>query len=115
MALRDLFEPLVFVEKRTIPDGLGGFETTYVETTEFPGSINLISTVEAKIAEQNGMKSIFTVAVDGNLPLEFRDIIKRKSTGEFFRITSNPDDEKVNTRMDGSIKSANAERFEMIQ
>lgn len=113
MALRDMYEKLVVVEKRTIPDGLGGYEVAYVEGAEFMGSITLDSSIEAKVAEQNGMKSVFTLVVDSSLPIERNDTLKRKSTNEYFRLTSNPNDTLVKTQMDGELKSASIERFEI--
>lgn len=86
MAIEDFYSNLKFVEKKLIPDGLGGYEEKYVEGIEFKGDISFQTSLETKLAEQQGVKSIYTVTTSKNIPLKYNDVIKRKN--EYYRITS---------------------------
>lgn len=92
--LNDYEVVLVKIDKTSIPDGLGGFEEGYREGAEFKGVVTHDSSTEMKIAEKQGVTSSYTVIVKENVPLNYGDIIKRKSDNQFFRITSRPEDGK---------------------
>ena len=86
--IQDIFEPLIFVNKVTIPDGMGGTETIWKDGAEFQGSITLDNSIEAKVAEQQGVTNVYTVTTGNNVFLEFNDIIKRKEDQQTFKIKS---------------------------
>ena len=92
MAIEDFYEEFGFVEKRKQSDGMGGFINEYVETVPFKAGINTDQSMEARIGEQQGVKSIYTITTSKDCMLEFGDIIKRKRGNSYYKITSNGED-----------------------
>lgn len=90
--IEDYYYPIYFVEKRSTPDGMGGFIESWVQGAEFMGSITTDNRMETRIAAQQGVKALYTVTIPTNVPLKYNDVIKRKSDNETFRITSRPQD-----------------------
>lgn len=88
MALEDIFEEINFVDKITKPDGLGGTITTWQEGASFKGSITLDTSIESRVAEQQGVTNLYTVITNDNIELVFNDIIRRKSDLQTFKIKS---------------------------
>lgn len=96
MALFDTFyEPCVLMEKKRVSDGEGGFVTEWVEGVEFSAAIVMDNTMTARVAESDGMKSIYTVTAPKNVKFDFYDVFKRVSDGKTFRVTSEPADKET--------------------
>lgn len=86
--IEDWKEPCVLIEKDRIPDGEGGFVTTWRDGAEFMAVISPVSSTQAVIAERQGMSRIYTVTTDKNAMLEFHDVFRRAEDGQVFRVTS---------------------------
>ena len=71
--------------KVRVPDGEGGFTTEWTEGAGFQAAITFDSSLQAKIAEKQGVKSLYTVTTAKNAKLDFHDVIKRLSDGKIFR------------------------------
>lgn len=80
------------LEKRTTPDGEGGFTTQWTDGAEFMAAIVRSTNSTVRIAEQEGFTNVYTVTVGKNVPLDFHDVFRRDSDGQVFRVTSNADD-----------------------
>lgn len=95
MSLIDAFkEPCVVMNKAKVSDGEGGFTTAWQEGAEFEAAIVKDTSLEARIAEKDGLTNTYTVTTS-NSALEFHDVFKRKSDGQVFRVTSNGDDKRT--------------------
>lgn len=93
MSLVDAFKgPCAVMDKAKVPDGEGGFTTVWQEGAEFDAAIVKDTSLEARIAERDGLTNTYTVTTSANVSLEFHDVFKRKSDGQVFRVTSNGDD-----------------------
>ena len=90
--IEDWKEPCVLIEKDRIPDGEGGFVTTWRDGAEFMAVISPVSSTQAIIAERQGISKIFTVTTNKNALLEFHDIFRRLEDGQVFRVTSDGKD-----------------------
>lgn len=89
MSLLEAFkEPCALMEKTRVSDGEGGWLTQWSQGAEFRAAIVMDSTMAARVAEHEGMTSVFTVTTDRSTPLEFHDVFKRLSDGKIFRVTS---------------------------
>ncbi len=113
--LNDYMEQLTIMEKRTVSDGMGGFEITWTEGAPFMGAITKDNSIQTRIAEQEGVKSLYTVVVDIDTPLQFGDVILRKNTGDYLKITSNPNDTQTPARARIKNKQAQAELHTLEQ
>jgi len=96
--IEESMEPVCFMEKVRVPDGEGGFVTTWTEGAEFQASITFDSSMQARIADKQGVSSLYTVTTAKNAKLEFHDVIKRLSDEKVFRITSDGDDRQTPPR-----------------
>lgn len=93
MSLIDAFkEPCVVMNKAKVPDGEGGFTTAWREGAEFEAAIVKDSSLEARIAEKDGLTNTYTVTAAKDAALGFHGVFKRKRDGQCFRVTSNGDD-----------------------
>lgn len=89
--LTNAMEACVFMEKRRKPDGEGGYKTEWYEGAAFDAAITLDSSIQAQIAEAQGVKGIYTVTVKKKIRLDYHDVFKRLSDGETFRVSSKDD------------------------
>lgn len=93
MSLIDAFmEPCVIMNKAKVSDGEGGFIVAWQEGARFDAAIVKDSSLEARIAEKEGLTNTYTVTTSPNAAFEFHDVFKRVRDGQVFRVTSNGDD-----------------------
>lgn len=88
--LDDFARPCVLLDKSRVPDGEGGFITTWIDGAEFSNYQALDTSMEARRAEKEGVTSVFTGLVAQSVPIEYGDFFRDKSTGETYRVTSEP-------------------------
>lgn len=80
------------IDKTTVDDGYGGYDVVYKEGAEFQAAIVFNTSMQARTAEAQGVKSLYTVTTARALTLEYHDIFKRTRDGKIFRVTSDGDD-----------------------
>jgi hypothetical protein len=102
-----------FVEKKRVADGAGGFITEWTDGEEFNAAAYLDTSLNAKIAEQQGFTSTYTITTVKSINLEFHDVIKRLSDGKVFRITIPSDDKKSPDASTLDMSQATAEKWEL--
>lgn len=90
--VNEAMEEVVLLEKTRKPDGEGGFITEWQEGTEFKAAITFDSSLQARIADKQGVTSLYTITTSKTAKLEFHDVLKRLKDGKIFRITSDGDD-----------------------
>lgn len=114
MSLIDsMMEDCVMIDKRTVPDGLGGFKPTWVDGAEFQAAIVKDSTLAARVAEKQGVTEIYTITVNRGLVLQYHDVFRRVSDGAVFRVTSNITDSETPDVATFQIGQVTAERWEL--
>lgn len=82
----DRMEPCRKVERKRVPDGEGGFTSSWVPGARFRASVVHDASNEARIAERQGVASGWTVTTSG-FSLGYHDVFKRESDGKTFRVT----------------------------
>lgn len=88
MTLIDAFkEECTLLERTRVPDGEGGWTTAWVDGPTFQAAIVLDSSMNARLAEAEGVTGLFTVTTDRNVEMEFHDAFRRTSDGQVFRVT----------------------------
>ena len=92
MLYEAMMVPCVLMEKTRVSDGIGGWVTTWTEGAQFQGAILKNNTIQAKVAEKDGMEEVYTITVERGVPIVFHDVVKRLSDGQIFQITSEPKD-----------------------
>ena len=99
------------LDKRTVPDGQGGYVTQWVDGAAFQAAIVKDSSMQARMAEKDGVTEVYTVTVNKGLPLDFHDVFRRESDGAIFRVTSNITDSETPARATFQIGQVTAERW----
>lgn len=113
MLIDAFMEECVMMDKASIPDGIGGFVHEWQEGAAFQAAIVKDNTLEARVAEKDGVTELYTVTVARNLPLEYHDVFKRRSDGAIFRVTSNVTDSKTPKVASFAFGQVSAERWEL--
>lgn len=114
MALfEEFYEPCVLMEKVRVSDGEGGWVTKWDDGPEFVAAIVMDSTLQARVAESEGMKSVYTVTTPQNINFDFHDVFKRLSDGKAFRVTSDPTDKQTPDVATFSFEQVTAEAWEI--
>ena len=111
--LDNAFEPFKFMTKERVPDGVGGFITTWTEGAEFSATSRLDNSTVAKIAQAQGVTAVYTIITRKNLTLEFHDVIKRVRDGKIFRVTSDGDDKRTPSTATLDMRSVSAEEWSL--
>jgi hypothetical protein len=109
--LSESLENCIMMDKRTAADGYGGFVTTYFPGAEFDAAIVRDTSLQARTAEKQGVKDLYTITTKKVLKLAFGDVFKRLSDGKYFRVTTNSDDRKTPESATLNMRQVNAEEY----
>lgn len=109
--LDDYMENCVMIDKTSVSDGRGGFDYAFVEGAEFQAAITLDNSIQAKIAEQQGVTGIYSVTTQKSINLQYHDIFRRSSDGKVFRVTSDGDDKKTPVSATLNMRQVSAEEY----
>ena len=112
MSLIDEFmDKCVMLDKTTVSDGVGGYDTVWREGAEFDAAITFDTSIEARTADKAGVTSLYTVTTSKALTLEYHDIFKRKRDSKVFRVTSDGDDKYTPASATLDMRQVTAEEF----
>lgn len=101
----------VMLDKQTVSDGYGGLDTQYVEGAAFDAAITLDTSIQAKLAEQQGVTGIYTVTTSQAINLQYHDIFRRNSDNKIFRVTSDGDDKHTPNSSSLDMRQVSAEEY----
>lgn len=115
MSLLDEFAvPCVLMERFRQSDGEGGWlPTEWKEGAEFQNYQSLDTSMEARVAEKQGVTSVYSALVDKSVPIEYGDYYKDRNTGTVYRVTSNPSEKEAPRGASFNLKYFTAERAEL--
>lgn len=110
-----MMTPCVIMNNSKVSDGEGGFTSEWTEGAEILVAIVNDTSMQARVAEKDGVTSVFTLTTSRANALSYHDVIKRKSDGQTFRVTSDGHDKQ--SPMIGSIDLAQctAEKWELTK
>ena len=111
MLLDDYGRKCVLLEKTNAPDGFGGYETAWKDGIEFQNYQTLESSMEARIAEKQGVTSVYNALVKRDLPIEYHSIFRDETTKQTYRVTSDPSDSQAPKSASFDLKFFTAERW----
>lgn len=86
--LHDAMEEFKFLDEKTAPDGFGGQVSTWSEGAKFVAAAIYDQSLQANVAETQGVSSLWTVTLPINVRMDFHKVFKRISDGKIFRCTS---------------------------
>lgn len=90
--LNEAMEDCVLLNKQTTLDEYGGFINTWAEGATFKCAIVFDTSIQARVAEAQGVTSRYTVTTQKNTVLQYHDIFRRTRDQKLFRVTSDGDD-----------------------
>lgn len=101
----------VLYDGRRVPDGEGGYNSSFGESVKFMAAITFNSSVEARVAEKSGVTSVYTVTLRQDVPIGYHDVFKRLSDGKIFRVTSDGGDKKTPPSASFQVQQVTAEEW----
>lgn len=111
--LDDFARTCVLMEKKRVPDGAGGYMVQWEEGAEFTNYQALDTSMEARIAEKQGVTSPYSALVDKDFPIEYNDVFKDTETGQTYRVTSNPEEKPAPKSSTLPLKYFTAEKWSL--
>lgn len=111
--LTEQMEICVMLDKTTAPDEYGGHVSRYVDGALFTAAITFDASMEARVAERQGVTSMYTVTTGKEMTLEYHDVFRRISDGKIFRVTSDGDDKHTPASASLNIRQVTAEEWEL--
>ena len=101
------------LDKRTTADGYGGYITSWIEGAEFQAAIVLDNSIEARIAEKQGVTALYTITTKKAVNLQYHDVFRRLKDGKIFRVTSDGDDNHTPASANLNMRQVSAEEWEL--
>lgn len=111
--LSEAMTPCVFINRSRVPDGEGGTTTTWTEGAGFEAAIVLDNSIEARVAQAQGVTAVYTVTTDRSLVLEYHEVFKRLSDNKVFRVTSDGDDKATPASARLNMRQVSAEEWSL--
>lgn len=111
--LSDAYETVVMIDKVTVADGRGGFETRWQDGAEFKAAVVLDSSMQARVAEKAGVTALYTITTNRSINLQYHDVFRRKRDGKVFRVTSDGDDKLTPPSSTLDMRQVTAEEWEL--
>ena len=87
--LDEAMETCVFLNKQRVDDGYGGYTTIWTEGAEFKAAIVFDTSIEARLAQVQGVYSLYTVTTQRDLTLEYGEVFRRKRDSKIFKVYMN--------------------------
>lgn len=111
--LEEMMTPCVIMDKRTVADGYGGYDTIWSEGARFDAAIVLDTSMEARVGQKQGVTAVYTITTLKAMNLQYHDVFVRVSDGKVFRVTSDGDDKKTPMSASLNMRQVTAEEWEL--
>ena len=109
----EAFEKCTMLDRQTVSDGMGGYKKQWVNGATFEASIYKNNSLDAVVAEKQGVTEIYTVIVNMAIEIDYHDVFRRVSDGLTYRVTSNIKDNETPQRASFQIGQVTAERWDL--
>ena len=109
--LSEAMEDCSFLDKTTQKDGYGAVDTVWREGAEFKAAFTLDSSIQARVAEKQGVTGMYTIITEKSITLDYHDVVRRASDGKIFRVTANGDDKHTPKSAALNMRTVSAEEW----
>lgn len=115
MALLDeAMTECMLLNRTYVPDGYGGRIEQWGDSgIKFQAAIVIDTSMQAKIAQQMGVTSVYRVTTRKSMNLQFHDAFRRLEDGKIFRVTSDGDDKKTPNSANLNMRQVSAEEWSL--
>lgn len=103
----------IILEKERVSDGEGGYITTWKDGAEFENYMAIDTSMEARIAEKQGVTSVYSALVGISVPINYGDYFRDVEYNTVYRVTSNPNEKQAPKSSSFNLKYFTAERTEL--
>lgn len=109
----DSLEDFIFYNRQLIDDGRGGYSEQYTKGPTIIASAVKDDSLQARRADKEGVKNIYTIATKKALTLKKNDVVQRKRDDKIFQITADSTDMNTpaSARLDIRVVSAQEWEF----
>lgn len=111
--LTEQMEKCTMLDKTTVSDGYGGYLPKYIDGVEFSAAITFDTSMEARVADKQGVTSLYTVTTGREMTLEYHDVFRRIRDNKIFRVTSDGDDRYTPMSTSLNMRQVSAEEWEL--
>lgn len=111
--LEEQMDNCIMKDKTSIPDGYGGTKSQWVDGAPFKAAVTLDTSMESRLAEQQGVTNIYTVITQKSVNLQYHDVFVRQSDKKTFRVKSDGDDKKTPNSAGLNMRVVTAEEWEI--
>lgn len=111
--LSEAMTECTLIDKRTTPDGYGGYDIAWSEGAVFDAAIVLDTSIQARVAEKQGVTALYTVTTEKAMNLQYHDVFRRESDKKIFRVTSDGDDKHTPQSATLNMRQVNAEEYSL--
>lgn len=111
--LTEAMEDCTLIDQITRSDGYGGYERDWKDGAQIQCAIVLNTSNEARVAEAQGTKAIYTITTDKAINLQYHQVLRRERDGKVFRVTSDGDDNATPSSAMLNMRQVNAEEFDL--
>lgn len=111
--LSEQMEPCILIDRQTQSDGYGGIKSVWVDGAEFKAACVLDSSMQARIAEKQGVTALYTVTTGRKINLQYNQYFRRIRDGKIFRVTSDGDDKLTPKSATLDMRQVGAEETEL--
>lgn len=108
-----MMEPCTILDKASVSDGEGGYTAEWHDGAVIQAAIVHNSSVQAQVAEKQGVTSTYTVTTSRSVKLDYHTVLRRNADGKIFRTTSDPNDTTSPQVSTLDIAQVTAEKWEI--
>lgn len=111
--LDEQMENCTMLDKISVPNGYEGVSIQYVDGAPFKCAVMLDSSMQARIAEKQGVTNLYTATTNKSINLQYHDVFRRESDKKVFRVTSDGDDKKTPNSALLNMRQVSCEEWEI--
>ena len=111
--LSEAMENCTYMNKTMVEDGYGGYSIQYNDGPKFSAAVVLDNSMQARIAEKQGVTAIYTVTTLKTVNLQYHDVFRRDHDGKIFRVTSDGDDKHTPMSATLNMRQVSAKEWEI--
>ena len=111
--LTEAMEDCTLIDQITRSDGYGGYARDWQDGAQIQCAVVLNTSNEARVAEAQGTKAIYTITTDKAINLQYHQVFRRERDGKVFRVTSDGDDNATPPSAMLNMRQVTAEEFDL--
>lgn len=111
--LDEAMQPCIKLNKSTASDGYGGHTSSWVDGDTFYAALVLDTSIEARVAEQQGVTGRYTITTNKDINLQYHDVFKRVCDNKVFRVVSDGDDKCTPASAGLNMRQVSAEEWQL--